>query len=211
MTGCPERPDDFPTGDHNVKHRDYIDTGDEEIVTDGGRDIGRTEQASLDVGDTRKPIAIKNERRVTSGDLAALAMCAHCYEPSDVGGWYTHEFHDVVRQWITSNVGSVMAQLSLHCEDTRGNLFELHPADDLWAGEVDTGPTQTTLVTDGGHETFECEECGDPARTEQRYRYLPAGQSGDDLDFIDLCPLCSTSKDSTRLFKPADGQDGDAE
>lgn len=38
MNGCPDRPDEFPNGEHNVKYRDYIDAGDEEIVTDGGID-----------------------------------------------------------------------------------------------------------------------------------------------------------------------------
>lgn len=109
-----------------------------------------TVQTQLDVGETRKPIAIKHERRVTTGDLAALAMCAHRYDPDDVMGWYTHDVGDVIRQWITSNVGSVIARLSPHCEYTRGECPPLHPSDGLFVGEVDTGPTQTTLVTDGG-------------------------------------------------------------
>ncbi|GGN92185.1 hypothetical protein [Haloarcula pellucida] len=115
--------------------------------------MGDHEQSRLDVGDTRKPIVVKEQRRVTSGDLAALAMCAHRYDPDDLAGWYTHEFGDVLRQWITSNVGNVIARLSPHCEDTRGDLPPLHPADDLWVGEVDTGPEQATLVTDGGQST----------------------------------------------------------
>lgn len=126
----------------------WLDAQDDpELVTDGG-----TEQSRLDVGDTRKPVAIKDAQRVTSGDLAALAMCAHLYEPGDVAGWYTHEPEDVIRQWITSNVGSVIARLSPHCEDTRGDLPPLHPADGLWRGEVDTGPEQTELITDGGRD-----------------------------------------------------------
>jgi len=109
-----------------------------------------TEQARLDVGDTRKTIAIKDEKRVTTGDLSALAMCAHRYDLDDLMGWYTHDFGDVVRQWITSNVGSVIARLSPHCEDTRGDLPPLHRSDDLWVGDAETEPTQTKLATDGG-------------------------------------------------------------
>ena len=111
-----------------------------------------SEQSTLDVGDTRKPAAIKDARRVTTGDLAALAMCAHRYDPGDVEGWYTHEFRDVVRQWICSSVEGVVARLSPHCEDPRGKRPPLHPADDLWVGEVDSGPEQTTLVAKGGDE-----------------------------------------------------------
>lgn len=113
-------------------------------MTDG------TAQARLDVGDTRKPAAIKDARRVTTGDLAALAMCAHRFRPEDVRGWHSHDERDVVRQWVCSNVGSVIARLSPYCEDTRGDRPPLHPSDDLWVGEVDAGPTQTTLVADGG-------------------------------------------------------------
>lgn len=102
-------------------------------------------QAKLDVGDTRKPAAIKAEKRITTGDLATMAMCAHRYQPSDVEGWYTHEFGDVVRQLITSNVGSVIARLSEHCDDDRGDLPPLHPSDPLWCGEINSGPEQTTL------------------------------------------------------------------
>jgi len=115
-------------------------------VSDSERE---TEQTRLDVGDTRKPGAIKDARRVTTGDLAALAMCAHRYDPADVEGWYTHEFRDVVRQWICSSVEGVIARLSPHCEDPRGERPPLHPADDLWVGEADSGPEQTTLVPDG--------------------------------------------------------------
>lgn len=123
---------------------DY-DFVDRELVTDGGTATTGREQARLDVGDTRKPIVLKNARRVTTGDLSTLAMCAHRFDPSDVMGWYTHEFHDVLRQWICSNVGSVIARLSPHCEDTRDDLPPLHPADDLWTGSVSDGPTQATL------------------------------------------------------------------
>lgn len=133
-----------------VRHYQQGLPQDAELATDGGQSVGGTEQARLDVGGTRKPIAIKNAQRVTTGDLAALAMCAHLYDPADVEGWCTHDFDDVVRQWICSNVGSVIARLSPHCEDTRGDLPPLHPADSLWVGEADTASTQTTLVTDGG-------------------------------------------------------------
>ncbi|ELY68867.1 hypothetical protein [Natrinema versiforme] len=123
-----------------------VSLGDfDRLVTDGGTVWTETEQARLEVGNTRKPIAVKNARRVTTGDLAALAMCAHRFDPSDVEGWYTHEFDDVLRQWICSNVESVIARLSPHCETKDGDLPPLHPADDLWVGEVETGPTQTTL------------------------------------------------------------------
>ncbi|MBO4248413.1 hypothetical protein IL252_11365 [Halomicrobium sp. IBSBa] len=105
-----------------------------------------SEQARLEVGDTRKPAVIKAQRRVTTGDLAALAMCAHRYSPDDVEGWYTHEFDDILRQWIASNVGSVIARLSPHCEDTRGDLAPIHPSEELWVGSVETGPTQATLA-----------------------------------------------------------------
>jgi len=125
-------------------------------------------QTTLDVGDTRKPVAVKNDRRVTTGDLAALAMCAHRYDPEDVRGWHTHDYDDVRRQWICSNVESVIARLSPHCEDTRGERPPLHPADDLWVGERDTGPEQATLVTDGGtdpnvRDYHDCPECGEHA------------------------------------------------
>jgi len=110
-------------------------------------------QTRLDVGDTRKPAAVKNAQRVTSGDLAALAMCAHRYDPDDLGGWYTHEFGDIVRQLIVSNVGSVIARLSNHCKDTRGELPPLHPSDNLWVGDVETGPRQMTIATDGGQDS----------------------------------------------------------
>jgi len=42
------------------------------------------QQSQLPVGDTRKPAAVKDQKRVTTGDLAALAMCAHRFEPGDV-------------------------------------------------------------------------------------------------------------------------------
>jgi hypothetical protein len=71
-----------------------------------------------------------------------------------------------------------------------------------------TGPDGRTIVTDGGRDTFECDDCGDETLTDQRWRYRPPGQSDFEVDFADLCPLCSTSKDSTRLFRPADDQEG---
>jgi hypothetical protein len=112
-------------------------------------------QTQLPVGDTRKPAAVKNAQRVTTGDLAALAMCAHRFDPADLEGWDTHEFEDVVRQWVVSNVESVIARLAPHCEDTRGDLPPLHPVDDLWVGPTDSEPTQASLAvaTDGGTQT----------------------------------------------------------
>jgi len=124
-----------------------------------------TKQTRLNAGDTRKPRAIKDARRVTTGDLSALAMCAHRYAPADVRGWYTHEFRDVVREWICSNVGSVIARLSPHCEDTRGERPPLHPADDLWVGAVEANQTQTqttldVVACDGGVTEKEREDDG---------------------------------------------------
>jgi len=125
-----------------------------------------SKQTTLDVGDTRKPAAVKDEHRVTTGDLAALSMCAHRYDPSDVAGYFTHEFEDVVCYWITSNVSSVICRLSEHCEYSRGKLHELHLADDLYV-EAGGGPTQTKLVTDGGTDQRDptddpaaCSKCG---------------------------------------------------
>jgi len=106
----------------------------------------QTQQAVLDVGDIRKPILLKDKKRVTTGDIDALAMCAHRFDPGDVMGWYTHEFDDMVRQWITSNVASVICRLSPHCEHIRGELPELHPSDDLWVGDRRIGPKQSTLI-----------------------------------------------------------------
>ncbi|MFC6975696.1 hypothetical protein ACFQL1_15135 [Halomicroarcula sp. GCM10025709] len=68
--------------------------------------------------------------------------------------------------------GGLSTGLAIACEDTRGRLPALHPADELWRGPVDTGPEQTTLVTDGGStwkhlgnrwahdERYRCTECG---------------------------------------------------
>jgi len=106
----------------------------------------QTQQTALDVGDTTKPAALKDRKRVTTGNINTLAMCAHRFDPGDLRGWYTHEPEDMIRQWVCSNVASVVARLSPHCEDTRGQLPTLHPSDDLWVGDRDTGPEQSTLT-----------------------------------------------------------------
>ena len=106
----------------------------------------QTQQSSLDVGDTTKPVVLKDRKRVTTGDTHTLAMCAHRFDPGDLMGWYTHEFDDVVRQWICSNVASVICRLSPHCDYRRGELPELHPSDDLWVGDWNDGPEQSTLI-----------------------------------------------------------------
>ncbi|MFC3960009.1 hypothetical protein [Halovivax cerinus] len=126
----------------DIEVRESVEKADERLVTDGGAYKRKSVQTRLDVGDTRKPRALEDARRVTTGDLAPLAMCAHRFEPSGLQGWYTHEFDDVLRQWICSNVGSVIARLSPHCEDRRGELPPLHRSEDLWRGEEDIGPTQ---------------------------------------------------------------------
>ena len=103
-------------------------------------------QTVLDVGDTTKPIALKNRQRVTTGDINAMAMCALQYRTMDVMGWYTQEFDDVHRELICSNVASVIARLSPYCENTRGELSNLHPSDDLWVGGWSDGPEQSSLI-----------------------------------------------------------------
>ena len=103
-------------------------------------------QTVLDVGDTTKPIALKNRQRVTTGDINAMAMCAHEYDPMDVMGWYTGGFDDILREFICSNVASVIARLSPYCENTRGELSNLHPSDDLWVGAWSDGPEQSSLI-----------------------------------------------------------------
>ena len=103
-------------------------------------------QSTLDVGDTTKPIALKNRQRVTTGDINAMAMCALQYRTMDVMGWYTQEFDDVLRELICSNVASVISRLSPHCENTRGELPQLHPSDDLWVGVWSDGPEQSSLI-----------------------------------------------------------------
>jgi len=110
------------------------------------KSAGSTQQAALDVGDTTKPILIKDRRRVTVGDIHQLAMCAHRFDPGDLMGWHTHEFDDILRELICSNVASVIARLSPHCRDRRGELPELHPSDDLWVGDRHIGPKQSTLI-----------------------------------------------------------------
>ena len=112
-------------------------------------------QSMLDVGDTRKPIALKNRQRVTTGDINAMAMCAHEYDPMDVMGWYTGEFDDILRELICSNVASVIARLSTYCECTRGELSNLHPSDDLWVGVWSGGPEQSSLIKAATEEESE--------------------------------------------------------
>lgn len=76
-------------------------------------------------------------------------------------------------------------------------------------GEAD----DDAVVTDGGRDTFDCEECGDQTPTEDRWRYMYPGQpDAGPVQYEELCPQCSTKKPSQRLFRGADDQqDGDAE
>ena len=69
------------------------------------------------------------------------------------------------------------------------------------------------VVTDGGRDTFECEDCGDQVLTEDRWRYMyPDQPDVGPVQYEQLCPECSTKKASQRLFRGADDQQrGDVE
>ncbi|WP_135304132.1 hypothetical protein [Haloarcula amylovorans] len=70
------------------------------------------------------------------------------------------------------------------------------------------------IVTDGGRETFDCDNCGDETLTSERFRYLRPDQPDEGpIQSDDLCPRCSTRKDNSRLFRSGDdliGGDSDA-
>jgi len=102
--------------------------------------------------DGRRDVEIPDDLDTGDGDGVPVPA-PDDFDPDDLEGWYTHEFGDVVRQWICSNVESVIARLAPHCEDTRGDLPPLHPVDDLWVAPTDSEPTQASLpvaATDGG-------------------------------------------------------------
>ncbi|QIO23563.1 hypothetical protein [Haloarcula sp. JP-L23] len=61
------------------------------------------------------------------------------------------------------------------------------------------------VATDGGQDTFECDGCGEETPVGNRWRYLRPDQLDDGpLQHDELCPRCSTRKDSSRLFRSAD-------
>lgn len=51
--------------------------------------------------------------------------------------------------------------------------------------------------------TFDCDGCGEETPTDKRYRYLRPNQPDDAGEPVtdELCPRCSTGKDSSRLFR----------
>jgi len=51
--------------------------------------------------------------------------------------------------------------------------------------------------------TFTCDGCGEVTPTDKRYRYLRPNQPEDEGEPVtdELCPRCSTRKDSSRLFR----------
>ena len=64
-------------------------------------------------------------------------------------------------------------------------------------------------MTDGGRDTFECDGCSDETPIEGRWRYMRPGQPDEGpIRYDDLCPQCSTGKESSRLFRAADDQEG---
>ncbi|KOX92833.1 hypothetical protein AMS69_10265 [Haloarcula rubripromontorii] len=57
---------------------------------------------------------------------------------------------------------------------------------------------------DGGRPViFTCDGCGQETLTEKRYRYLRPNQPDEEGEPAtdELCPRCSTGKDSSRLFR----------
>jgi len=108
-------------------------------------------QMTLDVGDTT-PAA---EPDVRVGPIVWLVMCAHRAEPDDLMGWYTHEFDDVVREWVHENAEATVARLldedsgldvQQHSTRTEAKTFERRIEE-----YRDSDPTeQQRLVTDGG-------------------------------------------------------------
>ena len=64
-------------------------------------------------------------------------------------------------------------------------------------------------MTEGGRDTFECDGCGDETPRNDRRIYVRPDQPDDgEVATDDLCLACSARKDSTRLFRPADDQEG---
>ncbi|GCF13259.1 hypothetical protein Harman_11940 [Haloarcula mannanilytica] len=55
-------------------------------------------------------------------------------------------------------------------------------------------------------DTFTCDGCGEETPTGDRYHYLRPNQPADEGEPVtdELCPRCSTRKDSSRVFR-ADG------
>jgi hypothetical protein len=93
-----------------------------------------------------------------------------------------------------------------------------HRPDDFPAGghylkNCDHAPGQTTdgeVVADGG--TFDCENCGDETPVTERWRYIRPNQDDDEqVQHDELCPGCSTGKDSSRLFRAAGDMGGDGD
>ncbi|GGN92188.1 hypothetical protein [Haloarcula pellucida] len=156
----------------------------------------------------------------TVGEVPVCPTCLRAFEASKYGPhicedcWNEHIERKSAggRRYVTEH--GEKKHYSPLCPHVRGSQYRLTSDESCVYGRLGSCGTcgRGRAISDGGREAFECDGCGEATPTAKRWRYLPPGQPDvGDLQYDDLCPQCSTGKESSRLFRAADdlgGEDG---